>query len=225
MAIGKRFAVGASARMARGLTKRRPTTIATVPPMRSGGLTSSLAVLTAAVRAAKPAPSRITVAIAERCTGFGRGGRADRASVTGMRADARAGHHAAAVAVNTARSTPAPSSHHARRSDRFGAGGRLELRRDGNPSDEGRGRSDDGGDHAHHYAVDEYDEAKMPCGGADRGEHAELAKPALRDDREAGRRHETDEEQHQRRQHEHEHGGRLLAFPPWKKKLAPLLGS
>src|ERR1700704_5019909 len=99
MAIGSRFAVVASARMARGLTKRRPTTIATVPPMRSNGLTLSLAVLTPPVRAAKPPPRRSTVAIAERCTGFGRGGRADRASVTGIRADARAGHHAAAVAV------------------------------------------------------------------------------------------------------------------------------
>ena len=72
-AIGSRFAVVASARMASGLTNRRPTTIATVPPMRSSGLTLSLAVSTPPVRAAKPAPRRATAAIAERCAGFGRG--------------------------------------------------------------------------------------------------------------------------------------------------------
>ncbi len=42
------------------------------------------------------------VASAERWTGWGRGGRADSASMTGMRATARAGHQALAVAAPTA---------------------------------------------------------------------------------------------------------------------------
>ena len=51
---------------------------------------------------------------AERRAGLGRGGRADRARVTGIRAAVRAGHQAAAVAVTTASSMPATMSHHGR---------------------------------------------------------------------------------------------------------------
>ena len=47
---------------------------------------------------------------AERRTDFGRGIRADRAAVTGMRATDRAGHHAAPVATTTAIRRPSPST-------------------------------------------------------------------------------------------------------------------
>ena len=45
-----------------------------------------------------------------RCTGFGRGERDDNARMIGMRATARAGHHADAVAVTTASIMLAPIS-------------------------------------------------------------------------------------------------------------------
>ena len=50
--------------------------------------------------------------MARRCAGLGRGGRPDKASVTGSRAAARAGHHAAAVVVATASSMPSATRSH-----------------------------------------------------------------------------------------------------------------
>ena len=57
-----------------------------------------------------PKASRATAAVRERRTRRGAGGRAATASVMGIRATARAGHHAARVAVATASPMPATGS-------------------------------------------------------------------------------------------------------------------
>ena len=57
-----------------------------------------------------PAAINSAARMAEWCAGFGRGGRAERASVTGTRATARPGHQAAAVAPRTATRTTIASS-------------------------------------------------------------------------------------------------------------------
>ena len=52
-----------------------------------------------------PTAISTAAAIAERCAGFGLGGRPESASMTGRRATVRPGHQAAAVAPTTARTT------------------------------------------------------------------------------------------------------------------------
>src|SRR3978361_1181442 len=51
---------------------------------------------------------------ANRCAGWGRVGRRAGGGTTGMREAGRAGHHAAATAVATARAIDAPMAHHGR---------------------------------------------------------------------------------------------------------------
>ena len=65
-------------------------------------------------RHASPAPRTMPPRTTDRRVERGRGGRADSACVTGMRDSARDGHHAAAVAVVTARTRPDARSHNGR---------------------------------------------------------------------------------------------------------------
>ena len=58
-----------------------------------------------------PSASSAPARSADRCAGRGAGGRSDSAAVTGTRAAARAGHHDAAVAVDTASNIPTTTSH------------------------------------------------------------------------------------------------------------------
>ena len=62
----------------------------------------------------------------------------------------------------------------------------LERRREGDPEREARDRPDECGDRPDERAVGQQHEADVLLRGADGGEHAELAEPSLRDDREAG---------------------------------------
>src|ERR1035438_9334178 len=106
-ATGARRPGVASARMASGLMNKIPRVIATAPAMISGGR-----FWLPRPRQATPATIIRTASRAGRCAGRGRGGRADRARVTGRRAAARAGHHAAPVAVTTASSMPSATRSH-----------------------------------------------------------------------------------------------------------------
>ena len=149
-----------------------------------------------------PIPATINTAatIAEWCAGFGLGGRAERARVTGTRATARPGHQAAAVA----REDRDDDSHREQcpgqavpveaKVERG-----LECRGDRDPECETRDRSDQCADRADDCAVREQHESKVLLGRADRSEHAELAEPSLRDDGEACRGNE--------RSQQHEDGG------------------
>src|SRR5688500_7690251 len=93
--------------MAMGLSTSTPATVATVPTLISTGLPPP-----AASNEARPTATRATAVVAERCVGWGAGGRSDRALVTGTRATERAGHHAAAVAVAVTATIVAATSHH-----------------------------------------------------------------------------------------------------------------
>ena len=106
-ATGARRPGVASARMASGLMNKIPRVIATAPAMISGGR-----FWLPRARQATPATIIRAASRAGRRAGRGRGGRADRASVTGRRAAARAGHHAAPVAVTTASSMPRATRSH-----------------------------------------------------------------------------------------------------------------
>jgi hypothetical protein len=91
-------------------------TVATVPPAMSRTLpqwTVSPATSPDAARQEIPATMKRPAIVADRCTGLGRAGRPDRASVTGIRDTDLAGHHAAAVAATTAKTIPTTISHHA----------------------------------------------------------------------------------------------------------------
>ena len=81
------------------------------PPMKGNGLATPCLSMPLA-KHTKPTTKKMTAARAERCARFGRGGRPDNAVTTGTRAVVRAGHHAAAVVVNSANPIPAASSHH-----------------------------------------------------------------------------------------------------------------
>ena len=61
----------------------------------------------------------------------------------------------------------------------------LERRGEDDPEREARDRPDERGDRPDDGAVGQQHEAKVLLRGADGGEHAELAEPSLRDDREA----------------------------------------
>ena len=77
-----------------------PRIVARIPAMMSSGVLRS-----ESTRLPIPAAISTTATIAEWCAGFGLGGRAERARVTGTRATARPGHQAAAVAARTATTT------------------------------------------------------------------------------------------------------------------------
>ena len=158
-----------------------PRIVATIPATISGGLSRSES-------ARPPMPAAISAAatIAEWRAGLGLGGRAESASVTGRRATVRPGHQAAAVAPRTATRTVSASSAQGRlsRSMRWstadssvGANATQSARPDDRP-DQRADRADD-------RAVGQQHEAEVLLGRADRGEHAELAEPSLRDDGEA----------------------------------------
>ena len=74
-----------------------PRIVARIPATMSGGVFRL-----ESTRLPTPAAINTTATIAEWCAGFGLGGRAERASVTGTRTTARPGHQAAAVAPTTA---------------------------------------------------------------------------------------------------------------------------
>ena len=135
-----------------------------------------------------PIPAAINSAatMAEWCAGFGLGGRAERASMTGTRATARPGHQAAAVA-------PSDGDEDDHRQQRPGQAEPvdamvdrgLERRGDREPERETRDRSDQRADRTDDRAVGQQHESKVLLGRADRREHAELAEPSLRDHGEA----------------------------------------
>src|SRR5690349_16351532 len=87
--------------MASGLVNKIPRAIASAPVMISGGRDWLARARQATLITISRAASR-----AGRWAGLGRGGRADRARVTGSRAATRAGHHAEPVAVATASTMP-----------------------------------------------------------------------------------------------------------------------
>ena len=94
----------------------------------------------------------------------------------------------------------------------------LERGGDDEPEHEPDDRSADRRDRADERAVGQEHESQVLVGGAECGEHAELAQPPLRDDREAG----GDDQRGQ----EHEHGdhgkrGQRLRGPV----APPLLGT
>ena len=147
-----------------------------------------------------PAAINTTATTAEWCAGFGLGGRAERARVTGTRATARPGHQAATVAARTATTAVIASSAQGRLHPVEAIVERgLERRRDRDPECETRERSDQRADCANDCAVPKQHESKVLLGRADRSEHAELAEPSLRDDGEACRGDE--------RSQQHEDGG------------------
>ena len=82
-----------------------PRIVAKIPATIRGRLLRS-----ESTRLQIPAAIATVAMIVEWCVALGLGGRAERASVTGMRATARPGHHAAAVAPRTATKTIATSS-------------------------------------------------------------------------------------------------------------------
>src|SRR5436190_19656913 len=98
-------------RIASGPINNTATTIATAPVRSSGTLARSLLVSMPIARLANPIAANTTAAADGRRVDFATGGRAESASVIGTRAAVRAGHQAAAVAVATARSMPAATSH------------------------------------------------------------------------------------------------------------------
>ena len=81
-----------------------PRIVATIPAMMSGRLLRS-----ESTRLPIPATIKTAATIPEWCAGFGSGGRAESASVTGTRATARPGHQAAAVAPTIATKTTSAS--------------------------------------------------------------------------------------------------------------------
>ena len=133
-----------------------------------------------------PAAISAAAAIAEWRAGLGCGGRPESASMTGRRATVRPGHQAAAVAPRIARRTTIASSAHGRlsRSMRWstadssvGAKASQSARPAIVPMSAAIAADD--------RAVGQQHEPEVLLRGADRGEHAELAEPALRDDGEA----------------------------------------
>ena len=154
----------------------------------------------ASTRLPIPAAISTTATIAEWRAGFGLGGRAERARVTGTRATARPGHQAAAVAQRTATTAIIASSaqgrlSRSRRKSSAGSSVGATATQSASPaigSDQCADRADD-------CAVREQDESKVLFGRADRSEHAELAEPSLCDDGKACRGDE--------RSQQHEDGG------------------
>jgi hypothetical protein len=116
--------------------------------------------------------------------------------VTGIRAAVRAGHQACPDEPPWQVEPVNPM-----------AGGRLQPRRDRDPARTGESGPGHGGDGADGGAVGQQHQAKMPLGGADRGQHAELSQAALGDDYKAGRGDQGDQQQDHRGQAQHACGG------------------
>ena len=100
--------------MASGLNISTPAIKASVPPAIS--TTWSVVALPPetllpVARQTTPPTTKAAATRAERSSAAGRGGRPDRATTGGMRDMVRPGHHAAPVAVTTARKMPTRSSH------------------------------------------------------------------------------------------------------------------
>ena len=134
----------------------------------------------------------------------------------GIRATARAGHHAATVAVATASPMPATGSHSGmfQRVDAVG-GGRLEGRRRGQPGDQAGAGAGDGGGEPDGGAVGDHGPAEVARGGAGGGEQAELAHAAVGEGREARPGHEAHEDHGDGGDDEHrDGGGGLLGLLP-----------
>ena len=101
-----------------------------------------------------PRPTSAPATSADRWAGRGAGGRPDSAATTGRRETARAGHHDAAVAVQTASTIPTASTHHgtSNRSMRCPAAGSTApatASHSSNPA----AVPDDGGDGSDDHAV------------------------------------------------------------------------
>ena len=208
-ATGSRAPTAASTRIASGPTNSRANPIASVPRDDQRHARRSPA---RRVRSVVPLrePQRHDAQHdehgrgrrADRRARLGRGGREDRASVIGTRAAARAGRHAAAVAVRTASSMAAVICHHGRSSRSMRCPAAVSNRGvRANHSQDTRDRADHRRRDADHGAVGQQHETKVSVGRPDRGEQAELAQPAVGDDGEAGRRDEADE------QHAHREDG------------------
>ena len=187
-----------------------PRIVATIPAMMSGRLLRS-----ESTRLPIPATIRTAATIAEWCAGFGSGGRAESASVTGTRATARPGHQAAAVA-------PSDRDEDDQREQGPGQAQPVEAmierglqsRDDRQPECETDDCSDQCADRADDRTVPQQYESKVPLGRADRGEHAELAEPSLSDDGEAGCGNERRQEQEDSGYGEHRQRRCLLVAAP-----------
>ncbi len=162
-----------------------------------------------------PAAIRTAARIAEWCAGFGAGGRAERASC-----DGHAGH-----------CSPRPPCGGGRPEDRDEDNQReqcprqaqpvetmvergLQSRHDRQPDCETHDCSDQCADRADDHAVPQQHESKVLLGRADRGEHAELTEPSLRDDGEAGCGNERRQEQEDGGHREHRQRRCLLVLAP-----------
>ena len=84
---------------------------------------------------------------------------------------------------------------------------RLQSRREQDPEREARDRPDECGDRPDDGAVGQQHEAKMLLRGADGGKHAELAKPSLGNDCEAGGGNERRQEEEDSGDGEHRQRG------------------
>ena len=134
--------------------------------------------------------------------------------MTGTRATARPGHQAAAVAPRTATRTTIASSGQGRLSGSMRWSNRgLERRDDREPERETEDRSEHRADRADDGAVRQQHESQVLLCRADRGEHAELAEPSLRDDGEACGGNERGQEQEDGGHGEHRQGAGTLAVP------------
>ena len=190
---------------------------------------SGLLVRSETTRQPIPAAINSAATMAEWCAGFGRGGRAERASMMGTRDTARPGHQAAAVA-------PSDGDEDDHRQQRPGqaepvdamADRGLERRGDCEPERETCDRSDQRADRADDRAVGQQHESKVLLGRADSSEHAELAEPSLRDHGEARGGDQRGQQQEDGRHREHrQRVGRPVALPslgPRERGPAPLSG-
>ena len=196
-------------RIAAGPSSRQPRIVATIPPTISGGRSRS-----DSASETIPTPISTAAAIAAWRAGLGRGGRPDSASMTGMRAAVRAGHQAAAVGDEDGeqRGQRDQAPRDAEPVDAMVNRG-LERRADGHPEGEAGDRAPDSRERASERAVGHQHEANVVGRGADGGEHAELAQPALRDDREARGGDQRGQQQEHGRDGEHRECVRRLAVP------------
>ena len=176
-----------------------PRIVATSPATMSSGLSRSDS-------ARQPMPTAISTAaaMAEWRAGLGLGGRPESASTTGTRATARPGHQAAAVAPMTARTTAIAIRPH----------GRLSRSMRWSTADSSVGAKTTQSARPAIVPMsaaivptrapfDKQHEAKVLLRRADGGEHAELAEPSLRDDREACGGDQRGQEQEDRGHGEH----------------------
>ena len=191
--------------MASGLMNKIPRAIASAPAMISGGRD-----WLARARQATPITISRAASRAGRWAGLGRGGRADRARVTGSRAAARAGHHAAAGRRRD-------RQHHAEgdQAPRDGepvdpvTGERLQVRGGHQPRRQAGDGPGNGGNDAHDGPARDHDHPKLLAGRPDRGEHAELALAARGDDSETSGGDQGDQQQQDRDQRERDRPRRL----------------